>query len=679
LIIVDEASMMGSMDAVRLCNIAAKEGARIVAVGDTKQLPGVGAGKPFEEWQKGGAKTYRLKQIRRQKGTLQRQAVEAVSQFDNAQDAVKLLTSGDIIKVEKGDDRFESVVQEFFQHFDSDAENMPLLITSLNSDRETFNNKIREKLIEKGIVAKDSYHQEIELPSGEAAERDFAIGDSIIFLKKGGSLIKCNEDDPVLNGTRGKIISIENSNYIVEVESGRQISFNADEFNHFDHAYCISTYKSQGLSSDTHVIYHAPAYSPLLSKNEFLVGISRNRNNVSVYTDNYASFLKKVQNAAVKKSALDLYEKGNERALSSPWLRATAEAIEKRLKQTETLREERSFLTEQAGNWSAVPEEDRNRINESYTLMKEDFHQRMATADSLRAEKPSELEVSAIQKYESLVQGIKALENSNSSFAAKMSSQNKLISSFIKEFRADFAPQGQAAVWHPDKKTSFDSASILSTYEIELHKTFKAAINKRKAALKVLKEEKDIAYQHLKDSWQSKRKEWINDRILLRRDKHHLLSLAKMKQLQAEENQRKDFDSKRDKIWAECGFKTWNDYLYMKAQGGDDRAMELWSKQYSPTISEKYEPIAKEDIFKGLDTKVDNRGNILHTLENGSMIKDNGDKIFFSMSDPVAQKAASKLAQRKFGDFMELSENKFSKVTDKMKRMKITLVQGKGF
>ncbi|WP_084154274.1 TraI/MobA(P) family conjugative relaxase [Maridesulfovibrio frigidus] len=677
LIIVDEASMMGSMDAVRLCNIAAKEGARIVAVGDTKQLPGVGAGKPFEEWQKDGAKTFRLKQIRRQKGTLQRQAVEAAS-HDDAKSAVQLLVSGNIIKeVEGTEERIEAVVQDFFQHFEAE-EGMPLLITSLNSDREAFNKEIRASLVDKGIVAKENFRQEIELPSGETAERDFAAGDSIIFLKKGGAHIQCNEDDPILNGTRGKILSVENSTYLVETESGQQVNFTGDDFNHFDHAYCISTYKSQGLSSDSHVIYHAPAYSLLLSKNEFLVGISRNKNNVSVYTDNFGEFLAKVQSAAVKKSALDLFEKGNERASSSLWLRTAAEAIEKRLKGADTLREERSFLIEQAGKWSDVSEEDRNRINEAYTKMKEDFHQRMSIADEVRTDNTSELEKTAIQKYKSLVQGVKDIEKSKSSFADKMSSQNKLVNSFMKEFMADFAPQGKVASWKPEKKTSFTPGAIINADEVALNKEYKEVVAQRKAALENLKEERAISYQQVKGAWQGKRREWIHDRSLLRKDKHQLLSLAKMKQLQAEEGMRKEFDSKRGKIWSESGFRTWNDYLYMKAQNGDACAMEVWAKQYNPTLSDEYTPLVKDDLFKGLETNVDNRGNILHSLENGSMIKDNGDKIFFSQNDATARKAASKLAQRKFGDFMEMSGNSITKVTDKMKRMKITIAKGKG-
>ncbi len=679
MLIIDEASMMGSLDAVRLCNIAAKEGARIVAVGDTKQLPGVGAGKPFEEWQNDGARTFRLQQIRRQKGNIQRRAVEAMSQFDNAKASVNFLASGNIIKeVGDGEERVEAVVQEFLDHFDND-DAMPLLITSLNADREAFNKLIRDAFIEKGVVAEDSFRQKIELASGETTMRDFSAGDSIIFLKKGGSRIKCNEDDPILNGTKGKIISVENGRYSVQTESGQQINFSGDDFNHFDHAYCISTYKSQGISSDPHVIYHAPSYSPLLSKNEFLVGISRNKNTLSVYTDKGKKFLDKVQKAAVKNSALELFEQGNERASGTPWLCAATEAIAERLTLSSVLKQERSFLLSQAGKWNDVPEEDRKRINESYSKMQKGFHHRMGAADKLRSSSPLGLEAEAISKYERLIQEVEGLEKSKMSFSNKMSEQNKLINGFMKDFMEEYAPQGQVAAWCPEHKKTFTSGEIVNAHEVVLQKEFKKAVDRRKKALKDLSKEKDLAYQELKEGWKAKRWEWINNRSLLRTDKQQLLSLAKMNQLQGEEELRQKFDAKRENIWAESGFRTWNDFLHMKAQSGDAGAMEIWAKQYNPTLSEKRESkYMKESFFNGVKTDVDYRGNILHTLENGSMIKDNGDQVFFSQHDPTARKAASTLAKRKFGDFMEISGNKFSRVTDKMKRMKIAAVRGTG-
>ncbi|NDV24529.1 relaxase [Desulfovibrio sp. JC022] len=97
------------------------------------------------------------------------------------------------------------------------------------------------------------------------------------------------------------------------------------------------------------------------------------------------------------------------------------------------------------------------------------------------------------------------------------------------------------------------------------------------------------------------------DSSLVWKDKLRLLSISKMLQLQAEEAKRIDDPNKRN-----LDQMTW---------------------------------------------RVDSSGNVLYTLTNGAMVKDNGDKIFFSVNDPGAAQVAHNFARLMFGRKAVISGN----------------------
>lgn len=367
MLIVDEASMMGSMDASRLCAIAAREKARLVLVGDTKQLPGVGAGKPFELWQEQGAPTFRLREIRRQKGAQERAAVEAVTRHGNVAAALELLENTEnssVRVVVDGQERMASVVEEYFNHMDRTGK-PPLLITSLNKDRLVFNEQIREGLKARGQIFQETERQQdVELPTGEMQPRKMAVGDEIIFTRRpSGQDVQVSGDQVILNGTRARISDIKNGEYTVQFPGGAVGTFDGGAFRHFDHAYSLSTYKAQGQSEDAHVIYHAPVYSPLLTRNEFLVGISRNKHNVSIYTNSREKLIEKARKLTVKDTALETFEHGVLRSEGTPYLKSLSTAVVQRIADDGRAQEERQNAVKKAGDWSKVPDDERKRIN----------------------------------------------------------------------------------------------------------------------------------------------------------------------------------------------------------------------------------------------------------------------------------------------------------------------------
>ncbi len=680
LLIVDEASMMGSMDASRLCAIAAREKARLVLVGDTRQLPGVGAGKPFELWQEQGAPTFRLKEIRRQQNTQERAAVEAVTLHDDVTAALELLESADASHVriigEKGE-RTSLIVAEYFKHLDRSGIR-PLLITSLNKDRLLFNQEIRKELKLRGqIVNETKIRQEVELPTGEVQTREMAVGDEILFTRRpSGQKVRVTGEQVILNGTRARITALKGREYTVAFENGDTASFNGREFRHFDHAYSLSTYKAQGQSADAHVIYHAPVSSPLLTRNEFLVGISRNKHHVSIYTDSREKLLEKARKLAVKKTTLETFEHGVIRSEGTPYLKALSAAVSKRTFADAQARKEREAATQKAGDWNKVSFAERKRINALYRDARDTFHDALAEAAKLAAQ-PNGLEADALQcqkEFQDTVGTLEAVQGEKRRQA--MAARRKAEAAFCKTVAREYAPQGHRAKWRPEERDVFArDAAMISVEKQRLLTEYRIAHEKRRAAWKMLRQEKEHRYSELRSKWQTQRTQWKRNNALLGRDTMRLIALSKARQLAEEEKLRAEFVKRRNQLREEMPFLGWSGFVQHKARNNDKAALEIWSTMgETPSLAMDREQ-SSEQLLNSLQRRVDNRGNILYTLPDGGMVKDNGRKIHFS-PDAQSQKVALALARRKYGAHFVRERNTFCAGTRQKNGYAYTLDNG---
>src|SRR5690606_28813060 len=75
--IVDEASLLSARDTAKLFEQADKQNARVILVGDVKQLGSVEAGAAFAQLQDAGMETAKLGEIVRQTNVLAKEAVFA--------------------------------------------------------------------------------------------------------------------------------------------------------------------------------------------------------------------------------------------------------------------------------------------------------------------------------------------------------------------------------------------------------------------------------------------------------------------------------------------------------------------------------------------------------------------------------------------------------------------------
>ncbi len=145
--IVDEASMMGTKQTKALFELAKRQGARLVLVGDRQQLPAIEAGKPFALLQDRGAKVATMSEVMRQKTRWLKKIVDLVIGRKD-QRALEALGKS-VREVPDRATRLDEVAKHYLEKI-GDGSRRLLMITGTNADRKALNDLVRAGLEEKG-------------------------------------------------------------------------------------------------------------------------------------------------------------------------------------------------------------------------------------------------------------------------------------------------------------------------------------------------------------------------------------------------------------------------------------------------------------------------------------------------------------------------------------------------
>jgi conjugative relaxase-like TrwC/TraI family protein len=206
--IVDEASMLSARDMAALMASADKAGARLVLVGDVRQLGSVGAGAAFAQLQQAGMATAKLANVVRQTNAETREAVMA-SIEGHAGKALAALErgGGEVIEGADRDARLAAMAQRYVAL--SPVERARTLVIEPSRDgRESLTTLIRQQLSQRGELSSVAIRFEaLEAKGLTRAETrqvaSYAIGDVVRFARdyadKGvtrGAAYKVDRIDP---------------------------------------------------------------------------------------------------------------------------------------------------------------------------------------------------------------------------------------------------------------------------------------------------------------------------------------------------------------------------------------------------------------------------------------------------------------------------------------------------
>jgi Ti-type conjugative transfer relaxase TraA len=230
-IVVDEAGMVGTRQLDALLNHAEGAGAKVVLVGDDKQLPEIAAGGAFRAM-KEQLPAIELSEVRRQSNSWERDALELLREGRSAE-AVEVYGERDRLVV--GRDALETRAALVADWWQASQEGPAVMIAARKADVVDLNDKARTILKAEGVLG----DEELTIRS-----RSFSVGDEVMTLRNDRSL-------GVINGSRGVVHSVDSSQLEVRLDDERVVTLPTEylEAGHVTHAYAITGHKAQGMTT----------------------------------------------------------------------------------------------------------------------------------------------------------------------------------------------------------------------------------------------------------------------------------------------------------------------------------------------------------------------------------------------------------------------------------------------
>jgi len=269
-LVVDEAGMVATPEMLQLVNAVLACGAKLILVGDARQLQPIGPGAPFLELGERHGRA-ELKEVRRQNDDWARKAVKDLASGD-AKAALKEFADRGLLTFAKT--RALSV-KELVTVWRQDG--LPpeetLLLASTVVDAQSLNQ-----------AAQTSRHEAGELghPFTEIDGQKMHLNDRVMFTKNKRTL-------GVQNGAKGTIcdVSGDRERISVHLDTGSRISINVLEHPYLQLGYASTVHKAQGTTATRAYVLGG---GPMESRELANVEASRAREQTRIVSTGQAEF-----------------------------------------------------------------------------------------------------------------------------------------------------------------------------------------------------------------------------------------------------------------------------------------------------------------------------------------------------------------------------------------------------
>ncbi|MBI5321384.1 Ti-type conjugative transfer relaxase TraA [Bradyrhizobium sp.] len=264
-LVIDEAGMAGTRQLERVLSRAAEAGAKVVLIGDPKQLQAIEAGAAFRSIHErhGGAK---IGEVRRQRQDWQREATRdlADGKTGNALDAYR--SRGMVHGAQTREQARGDLIDRWDRDRQASPDNSRIILTHTNDEVRALNEAARERMRTAGDLG-----DEVRV-TVERGARNFASRDRVMFLQNERGL-------GVKNGTLGTIEQVSPQSMTVRTDDGRSVAFDLRDYSRIDHGYAATIHKAQGMTVDrTHVLA-----TPGMDAHASYVALSRHRDGMDLH------------------------------------------------------------------------------------------------------------------------------------------------------------------------------------------------------------------------------------------------------------------------------------------------------------------------------------------------------------------------------------------------------------
>ncbi|MBI2715691.1 MAG: relaxase domain-containing protein [Rhizobiales bacterium] len=285
-LVVDEAGLLSSRQMHALLSQAERCGAKVVLVGDLRQLQAVGAGAGLSIVAS-FTDPARVDTIVRQRDVWAREAITNFAK-GRAADGLKAFADHGLLTLQTGEKAaIKRLVDGWAETQKTSSKTSTLLIAKTNAQVRALNDEVRARLKQAGQIRGPEIAVAAVTPSGHGQTLQFARGDQIRFLVRQDRL-------GVINGTTGTVTKINRRNadnpLITVTIDGRVAAFRpsdiADEHGRarLGHAYATTIYGCQGLTTDRAFVL----LDPSMNRHDIYVSSSRARDRSELCADSRA-------------------------------------------------------------------------------------------------------------------------------------------------------------------------------------------------------------------------------------------------------------------------------------------------------------------------------------------------------------------------------------------------------
>jgi len=249
-LVIDEAAMVGSRQVAELVDYAARDGAKLVLVGDPHQLHAIDGGAAFRALGDHLGSVHLTENVR-QADAWERQALtdlregrtaEAVSAYI-AHDAVVTRTPSE------GDVRYK-MLSDYQDAVERGRDT--IMLTHRRADVDTLNRSAHRQAAEGG---------RLEGPAIKVGDMRARSDGSVIMPKefRAGDRVVCLENDRELgltNGMRVQLLSVDPDMHTVTMRTpdNRAVTVDVRHYDAIDYGYAMTVHKAQGLSVDVTLV-----------------------------------------------------------------------------------------------------------------------------------------------------------------------------------------------------------------------------------------------------------------------------------------------------------------------------------------------------------------------------------------------------------------------------------------
>lgn len=238
-VILDEAGMTDDPDLLRLLTAAESARAKVVMVGDDRQLGAVGPGgalRALAARHRSGV--WVLDQNVRQADPTEREALDHLRAGDAAVAVDWMAANGRVAIAPDRSETIAAMVTAWAADIDAGSDSVMLAWRRANVD--ALNRAARQLAEERGQL----HGPEITVSGG----RRYRAGDRVVTLAPGG-------DGQIVTSERGTVTAVNaaDRSVLVRMDDGRRQPFTAEETakDRMSHGYAITVHRSQGATVDT--------------------------------------------------------------------------------------------------------------------------------------------------------------------------------------------------------------------------------------------------------------------------------------------------------------------------------------------------------------------------------------------------------------------------------------------